>query len=44
MFGPCDWPDNMLIYGLGGETDQQHELRQYLIGQDTILGCIQMPS
>ncbi len=43
-FGPCDWPDNMLIYGLGGETEQHPELRQYLIGQHTILGCGQKPS
>ncbi len=26
-FGPCDWQDNMLIYGLGGETEQHPKLR-----------------
>ncbi len=43
-FGPCDGPDNMLIYGLGGETEQHPALRQYLIGQHTILGCVKKPS
>ncbi len=28
--------NNMLIYGLGGETEQHPKLRQYLIFQDTI--------
>ncbi len=44
-FRPCEWTDNMMIYLLGGETEQHPELRQCLIiGQHTILVCVQKPS